>query len=183
MYLWYSCASDKRGCYSVPFISAYLWAMKVQLWFIGKTREKYLREGEAVYLKRLKHYLPIAVDVLPDIRQAGKLSEGQLKIKEGELILSRLKPDDGLILLDEAGQQLTSVAMSKWLDKQLQMPYRRLILVVGGAFGFSEAIYLRSNAKLSLSKLTFSHQMVRLFLLEQIYRSMTILRGEKYHNV
>jgi len=156
--------------------------MKVHVYFIGKTTESYLREGEAIYAKRLKHYLPITFEVLPDIKGAGKMSPDKLKEKEGELVLSRLKNDDGLILLDEGGKQYGSVDFAYWLDKQLQRPYRRLIFLVGGAFGFPPAIYERANGKLSLSKMTFSHQMIRLFISEQLYRAMTILRGEKYHN-
>ncbi len=156
--------------------------MKVHVYYIGKTSESYLREGEAIYVKRLKHYLPITFEVLPDIKGAGKMSREQLKEKEGELVLSRLKNDDGLILLDEGGKQYPSVDFAAWLDRQLQQPYRRLIFLVGGAFGFPPAIYARANGKLSLSKMTFSHQMIRLFFSEQLYRAMTILRGEKYHN-
>ncbi|PHI19943.1 23S rRNA (pseudouridine(1915)-N(3))-methyltransferase RlmH [Lewinellaceae bacterium SD302] len=156
--------------------------MKVAIWYIGKTNQAYLRTGEAIYEKRLKHYLPISVEVLPDIKNAGKMRPDQLKQKEGELVLGRLKNTDGLILLDEAGKTFGSVEMSRWLDKQLQQPYGRLVFLVGGAFGFDQTVYQRANAKLSLSKMTFSHQMIRLFFLEQLYRSMTILRGEKYHN-
>ena len=110
------------------------------------------------------------------------MSAEQLKDKEAELILSRLKPQDGLILLDERGLQMSSEALATWLDEQLQSPHKRLIFLVGGAFGFAESIYFRANGKLSLSKMTFSHQMVRLFCLEQLYRAMTILRHEPYHN-
>lgn len=156
--------------------------MKVHVYYTGKTNEAYLREGEAVYAKRLSHYLPITFEVLPDVKNAGKLRPDQLKDKEGELLLSRLKNDDGLILLDEGGKQFGSVAFSAWLDQQLQRPYKRLVFLVGGAFGFSPAVYARANGKLSLSKMTFSHQMIRLFFAEQLYRGMTILRGEKYHN-
>ncbi|OAV44878.1 23S rRNA (pseudouridine(1915)-N(3))-methyltransferase RlmH [Lewinella sp. 4G2] len=156
--------------------------MKVQVYYVGKTSEKYLREGEAIYQKRLRHYLPISFDILPDIRNAGKLSSEALKEKEGELILSKVNNEDGLILLDEGGKRFTSVKFSAWIDRQLQMPYRRLIFVVGGAFGFSDAVYQRANGKLSLSDMTFSHQMIRLFFAEQLYRGMSILRGEKYHN-
>ena len=160
----------------------YFCGMKVQVYYVGKTSEKYLREGEAVYQKRLKHYLPISFDVLPDIRNAGKLSSDELKVKEGDLILSKVNPEDGLILLDEAGEQFRSIKFARWLDRQLQAPYRRLIFVVGGAFGFSDGVYARANQKLSLSKMTFSHQMIRLFFAEQLYRGMSILRGERYHN-
>lgn len=156
--------------------------MKVHVYHIGKTSEAYLREGEAIYVNRLKHYLPLTFEVLPDVKNAGKLRPAQLKEKEGELLLSRLKNDDGLILLDEGGKQFSSVAFAQWLDQQLQRPYKRLVFIVGGAFGFSPAVYARANGKLSLSKMTFSHQMIRVFFAEQLYRGMTILRGEKYHN-
>lgn len=156
--------------------------MKVQIYFVGKTTEAYLRQGEAIYAGRLKHYLPIDVTVLPDVKKAGKLSPTQLKEREGELLLSRLNPDDGLILLDEGGRRFKSTAFAAWFDRKLQAPHRRLVFAVGGAFGFSPAVYARATAQLSLSDMTFSHQMVRLFFLEQLYRAMTILRGEKYHN-
>jgi 23S rRNA (pseudouridine1915-N3)-methyltransferase len=156
--------------------------VKVECWFIGKTADRYLQEGIDKYAKRLPHYLPFVQAVLPDIKNGGKLQPEQLKAKEAELVLNRLKPQDGLILLDERGKQYTSNELAYWLDGQLQAPYRRLIFLVGGAFGFDESIYQRANGKLSLSKMTFSHQMVRLFCLEQLYRAMTILRNEPYHN-
>ena len=156
--------------------------MKVHVYYIGKTSEAYLKEGEAIYAKRLKHYLPVTFEVLPDVKGGGKLSPDRLKEKEGEMVLLRLKNDDGLILLDEGGKAFGSVDFARWMDKQLQRPYRRLIFLVGGAYGFPPAIYERANGKLSLSKMTFSHQMIRLFFAEQLYRAMTILRGEKYHN-
>ncbi len=156
--------------------------MKVHVYFVGKTTEKYLRTGEEIYRKRLGHYLPISFDVLADIKQGGKLDPGKRKEKEGELILSRLNPDDRLILLDEGGASFSSKELATWLDRELQRPARKLVFVVGGAFGFSPAVYARANGKLSLSTLTFSHQMVRLFFTEQLYRAMTILRNEKYHN-
>lgn len=156
--------------------------MKVECWFIGKTADRYLQEGIDKYAKRLPHYLPFNQEILPDIKNAGKLKPEQLKEKEAELVMNRLKPQDGLILLDERGKQYTSEELAAWLDGQLQAPYRRLIFLVGGAFGFDESIYQRANGKLSLSKMTFSHQMVRLFCLEQLYRAMTILRNEPYHN-
>lgn len=156
--------------------------MKVELWSIGKTAFSYLEEGMAVYEKRLPHYLPFATAILPDIKNAGSLNPDQLKQKEGELVISRLKKEDLLVLLDERGKQLTSVEFSSFMEQKLQLGSRRLVFLVGGAFGFSEAIYQRADHKLSLSKMTFSHQMVRLFFLEQLYRAMTILRGESYHN-
>ncbi|MCF8247755.1 MAG: 23S rRNA (pseudouridine(1915)-N(3))-methyltransferase RlmH [Saprospiraceae bacterium] len=156
--------------------------MKVELWLIGKTAFPYLEEGMAVYEKRLAHYLPFATTILPDVKNAGSLSPDQLKQKEGELVISRLKKEDLLVLLDEKGKQLTSVEFSNFIEQKLQLGSRRLVFLVGGAWGFSETIYQRADQKLSLSKMTFSHQMVRLFFLEQLYRAMTILRGESYHN-
>lgn len=156
--------------------------MKVIFRMVGKTQFPYLEEGIGLYEKRLKRYLPIELEVLSDIKNAGKMEPEQLVQKEGELMLSRLKPDDGLILLDEKGKHLSSREFSVFLDQNLQMPYKNLIFQVGGAFGFSKEVYARANEKLSLSSLTFSHQMVRLFFLEQLYRAMTILKNEPYHN-
>lgn len=148
----------------------------------GKTQERYLEEGIRLYDKRIRHYLPFDWVVLPDVRLSGKPAPEQLMEKEGEQILKRLRPEDCLMLLDERGQSFTSVQFAQWLDRQFQMPCKRLIFLVGGAYGFSPAVYARANARISLSAMTFSHQMVRLFLLEQLYRAMTILRNEPYHN-
>ena len=136
----------------------------------------------ALYEKRLKHYLPFQWSVLPDIKGAGSLSAQQVKAKEGESILSKLKDDDLLILLDERGRALSSEGFATYLDKKLQQSQRRLIFLIGGAYGFSDALYERAKDQLSLSSMTFSHQMVRLFFMEQLYRAMTILRNEPYHN-
>ncbi len=156
--------------------------MKVELWAIGKTSERYLEEGIALYEKRLRHYLPFQWTVLPDIKGAGNLSGIQVKAKEGESILSRIKEDDWLVLLDERGRMLGSEDFALFLDKKLQQSRRRLIFLIGGAYGFSDSLYERADEKLSLSHMTFSHQMVRLFFMEQLYRAMTILRNEPYHN-
>ena len=156
--------------------------MKTELWVIGKTSEKYLSEGTEIYLKRLKYYLPFELTVLPDVRGGGKLPPAQLKEKEAEAVLAKLQQDDLLILLDERGRQFSSEAFALFLDQQLQRPFRRLVFLIGGAWGFADKLYERANDRLSLSEMTFSHQMVRLFLLEQLYRAMTILRNEPYHN-
>ncbi|MCB0633770.1 MAG: 23S rRNA (pseudouridine(1915)-N(3))-methyltransferase RlmH [Saprospiraceae bacterium] len=156
--------------------------MKVIFRVIGKTDEKYLNTGIEIYAKRLQHYLPFSMEILPDVRQAKHLNSDQLRQKEGDALLAQLRNDDLLILLDENGKSFNSIDFATYLDRQLQMPYRRLIFQVGGAFGFSDAVFQRANAKLALSKMTFSHQMVRLFFLEQLYRAMTILRNEPYHN-
>ncbi len=156
--------------------------MKVQLWVVGKTNESYLQQGEVIYEKRLQHYLPFQYIVLPEVKPPGKLSVEQRKLREGQTILARLETQDGLFLLDEKGLEVSSLVFSQWLDKQRQAPFKKLIFLVGGAYGFSPAVYERANGQLSLSKMTFSHQMVRLFFLEQLYRAMTILKGEPYHN-
>lgn len=156
--------------------------MKVEFWVVGKTNERYLKDGIDIYIKRLSHYLPFQMVVIPDVKTSKGMSPTQLKDKEGNSILQKLKSEDLLILLDEKGKSFGSVAFSRYLDQLLMRPSRRLIFLVGGAFGFSDAIYKRAQGKLSLSEMTFSHQMIRLFFAEQLYRAMTILRNEPYHN-
>ncbi len=155
--------------------------MRVEVWAIGKTTEAYLQTGISVYEKRLSHYLPFAWVSLPTPKS--KTSDPQqIKQQEGQIALERLRADDYLVLLDERGLMLSSPALAQWLEQRLHAPARRLIFLIGGAYGFSSDLYGRANAQLSLSRLTFSHQMARLFLLEQLYRAMTILRNEPYHN-
>lgn len=156
--------------------------MKIEFWVIGKTNEAYLEEGISIYLQRLRHYVPFEMITLPDVKNAGKLESDQLKAKEGEIVLNRLKKQDLLLLLDERGKSYTSETFAKFLEQKLQMPGKKLVFLVGGAYGFSDAVYTRADSKLSLSTMTFSHQMVRLFFVEQLYRAMTILRNEPYHN-
>ena len=156
--------------------------MKVEFWVIGKTSESYLNKGIDIYSKRLNHYLKFEMLVIPDVKNPKNLNSEQLKSKEGELILKKLKNEDYLILLDEKGKEFTSVQFSKKLEKFQISGKKRVVFLVGGAFGFSPEIYQRANEKFSLSQMTFSHQMIRLFFLEQLYRAMTILRGEPYHN-
>lgn len=156
--------------------------MKTQVWAIGKTNEPYLQQGCTLYEQRLKHYLPFQFYKLADVRQAGRLSAEQLKKKEAEAVFKQLKPDDQLVLLDEQGKHYTSEALARQMDKWQQLSKRRLIFLIGGAYGFDESLYQRADTKLALSSMTFSHQMIRLFLLEQLYRAMTILRNEPYHN-
>jgi 23S rRNA (pseudouridine1915-N3)-methyltransferase len=156
--------------------------MKVEFWVIGNTSFDYLKEGTAIYEKRLKHYLPFEYKVIPDIKQAKNLSSEQLKEKEGLVLLQKLNKGDYLILMDENGKEMSSVKFASYLENLLQQSYKKLIFVVGGAYGFSPAVYQRANAKLSLSKMTFSHQMIRVFALEQLYRAMSILRNQPYHH-
>ena len=155
--------------------------MRVELWAIGKTNESYLETGMAIYEKRLSHYLPFGSVIIPSPKL--KTTDGQImRQEESKLILAKLIPDDYLVLLDERGQQFTSMAFAKWMEHRLTDSRRRMVFLIGGAFGFSQEVYQRANAQISLSTLTFSHQMVRLFFLEQLYRGMTILKGENYHN-
>ena len=135
-----------------------------------------------LYEKRLVRYLSFQSVLVPDVKNGKKLPADQLKIKEGEIILKKLNPSDFLVLLDERGEQLSSVAFSKFMERKLQLGNRKLIFLIGGAYGFSTELYKRADQQLSLSKMTFSHQMIRLFFLEQLFRAMSILKGEPYHN-
>ncbi|MCG8410880.1 MAG: 23S rRNA (pseudouridine(1915)-N(3))-methyltransferase RlmH [Bacteroidales bacterium] len=156
--------------------------MKVKLIVIGKTDSKYIKEGNTEYLKRLKHYINAEIIVIQDLKNTKNLSEQQQKKKEGELILNHVKDNDFVVLLDENGGQYSSVEFSKFIEKQMISGVKNLIFVIGGPYGFSDEVYQKANKKISLSRLTFSHQMVRLIFLEQLYRSMTILKGEPYHH-
>ena len=155
--------------------------MKVELWMIGKTDFDYLKSGIVLYEKRLKHYVPFETIVIPDVKNA-PLSKNDLKTKEGELILNKIQKEDLLILLDENGKMMTSIEFSSFIEKKQVDGVKRIVFQIGGAFGFSDAVYQRANMLLSFSKMTFSHQMIRLFFVEQLYRAYTIIKGEKYHN-
>jgi 23S rRNA (pseudouridine1915-N3)-methyltransferase len=156
--------------------------MKLEFWVIGKTAFDYLDEGIALYEKRLRNYVPFLFTVFPDIKNAKNMPSELLKSKEGELILAKLSSDDFLMLLDERGKQYSSVEFSIWIEQKLGSSHKRVVFLVGGAYGFSPDVYARANAQCSLSRMTFSHQMIRLFFIEQVYRAMTILKGEPYHN-
>jgi len=165
----------------MPFLVDRL--MLVELIVVGKTNEPYLNTGIEEYVGRLKHYIPFKLNIIPDIKNAKSLSEDQLKVKEGQLILSSLDKSDVLVLLDENGKTFSSVDFSKYMQKHMLAGRKRLLFVIGGAYGFSDDVYQRANAKIALSKMTFSHQMVRLIFVEQLYRAMTILKGEPYHHL
>ena len=156
--------------------------MEIKLIVIGKTRNHYLFEGEKDYDKRLKHYCKFTELILIDVKNGSKLSKNELKIKEGKLILKKLNPYDFIALLDKNGESFSSLAFSQFLEEKKMNNIKTLVFIVGGAFGFSNEVYSRCNFKLSLSKMTFSHQMVRLIFKEQLYRAYTIIRGEKYHH-
>lgn len=156
--------------------------MKVRLLVVGKTPETSLKILEDKYTQRLVHYLHYERMDLPDVKNAGSLSSDQLKEKEGLLILSKVGREDFLALLDEKGDQFTSVSFSKWLELKFLSSNKRITFCVGGAYGFSKQVHQRADAKISLSRMTFSHQMVRTIFLEQLYRSCTLIKGEKYHH-
>ena len=156
--------------------------MNIKLIAVGKTDNPALQQLISTYEKRLSYYINFELQLLPDIKNSKSLSEEQQKIKEGELILSYVEPSHHLILLDERGKEYTSIAFADELQKKMNTGIKQLTFVIGGPYGFSQAVYQRSNSKLSLSKLTFSHQMIRLFFLEQLYRAFTILRNEPYHH-
>lgn len=156
--------------------------MTIKLLAIGKTDSKALQQLISEYENRLTHYVKFELEVLPDIKKAKNLSETQQKEKEGELILKKLGPTDVLVLLDENGKQFDSIAFSDYLQKKMNAGLKQVVFAIGGPYGFSPAIYEKAQGKLSLSKMTFSHQMVRLFVVEQLYRAFTILRNEPYHH-
>ena len=156
--------------------------MKIVLITIGKTNEKYLIEGISNYQKRLKHYITFEMTEIVNIKNTKNLSELELMKKEGELILKQIQSSDYLVLLDDKGKDFTSPKFAQKLQQWMLSGKKRLVFVVGGAYGFSEEVYQRGNEKISLSKMTFSHQMVRLFFVEQIYRGYTILNNEPYHH-
>jgi 23S rRNA (pseudouridine1915-N3)-methyltransferase len=156
--------------------------MKITLLAIGKTDDKKLIELTEVYIKRLSHYVSFTFEIIPDIKKAKNLSEAQQKQLEGEEILKRTQTADALILLDEKGKTYSSEKVSLYLQKLMNSGLKNLIFVIGGPYGFSDEMYSRANGKVSLSAMTFSHQMVRLFFIEQIYRGFTILRNEPYHH-
>lgn len=156
--------------------------MNIKLIAVGKTDNPALQQLISTYEKRLSYYINFELQLLSDIKNSKSLSEEQQKIKEGELILSYVEPSHHLILLDERGKEYTSIAFADELQKKMNTGIKQLTFVIGGPYGFSQAVYQRANSKLSLSKLTFSHQMIRLFFMEQLYRAFTILRNEPYHH-
>jgi 23S rRNA (pseudouridine1915-N3)-methyltransferase len=155
--------------------------MKVTLLVVGKTTDVHIETLIQEYQKRLAHYIPFALQVIPELKNTKALTAEQQKQAEGELILRATTPATDLILLDEHGKEFRSIEFADYIQKRMSSG-RDVVFVVGGPYGFSEAVYQRANGKISLSKMTFSHQMVRLFFVEQLYRAMTILRGEPYHH-
>jgi 23S rRNA (pseudouridine1915-N3)-methyltransferase len=156
--------------------------MKITLLTVGKTDKDWVRQGMEIYVSRLKHYIPFAVVEIPELKNVSALTKDQIKTREGELILKNIKPTDDLILLDERGKEYTSVELAKVIQDKISYVGKDMVYVIGGAYGFSDAVYQRANSKISLSRMTFSHQMVRAIFVEQIYRAFTIMKGEPYHH-
>lgn len=155
--------------------------MKISLVTIGRTDVDWVKEGMWLYVSRLGHYCTFTLDEIPELKNVSSLSKEQIKVKEGQLLMKRIRPSDCLVLLDERGRQQTSLEWASWIQNKLSSG-RDLVFVIGGAYGFSREVYDRADGLVSLSKMTFSHQMVRAIFLEQLYRAFTILRGEPYHH-
>ena len=155
--------------------------MKTTLILVGKTTDKHFQAGIDDYISRIAHYMPFETLTIPELKNTKNLTEEQQKTAEGELILKQLQPSDTVVLLDEHGREMRSVEFARWLE-QKRNTARRLVFIIGGPYGFSQAVYSRANEQVSLSKMTFSHQMIRLVFTEQIYRACTIIKGEPYHH-
>ena len=156
--------------------------MEIKLLTVGKTDVKWVKEGLDLYGARLSHYVPFTVSEIPELKKVGALSQAQIKEKEGELILKQVGPQDILVLLDEHGHEYRSMEFADHLQKLMARGAKTLVFVIGGAYGFSDAVYNCSHERISLSRMTFSHQMVRTIFAEQLYRAFTILKGEPYHH-
>lgn len=156
--------------------------MKIQLIVVGKTSTPYIKEGIDTFLTRVNRYIQMEIEVIPDVKTTRGLTEEEQKRREGELILKSVQPGDHVVLLDERGTVLTSMKFADELRRRMASGIKRLVYIIGGPYGFSPDVYSRANSKLSLSSMTFTHEMVRLFFTEQVYRAMTILRGEPYHH-
>lgn len=155
--------------------------MKTELILVGRTVNKHFVAGIEDYAERITHYMPFGITTIPELKNTKNLTEEQQKQAEGELILKQITPSDTVVLLDEHGREYRSIELASWLE-QKRNTTRRLVFVIGGPYGFSSAVYARANEKISLSKMTFSHQMVRLIFTEQLYRACTIIKGEPYHH-
>jgi len=156
--------------------------LKIQLTVVGKTNQSFVQQGLDEYCNRLSHYFPFEMKVVPDIKNAKHLTTEQLKAKEGELILQTFQPGDFIVLSDERGKEFTSVTFAEYIEKKAHTGAKRLVFVIGGAYGFSPAVYEAAHEKIALSKMTFPHQLIRLIFIEQLYRAMTILHHEPYHH-
>ena len=156
--------------------------MKISFLTVGKTTFPFVKEGVDIFIKRIKHYTTFEYIEIPELKNTSSLSKEQIKEKEGDLILKHLRNTDKVILMDERGRSFTSIEWSKEIGREIISGTKSLVFIVGGAYGFSQSVYDRADGKLSLSSMTFSHQIIRLFFIEQLYRAFTIIKGEPYHN-
>lgn len=156
--------------------------MKIALLTVGKTDRDWVKQGLDIYMARLKHYITFSVNEIPELKNVSALSKEQIKAKEGDLILKNIRPTDEVVLLDEHGKEYSSLEFASLLQNKINYESKDIVFVIGGAYGFSEPVYKRANSKISLSRMTFSHQMVRAIFAEQIYRAFTIMKGEPYHH-
>ena len=156
--------------------------MKITLLTVGKTDRDWVKQGLDIYVSRLKHYIPFNIVEIPELKNVSALTKDQIKTREGELILKNIRPTDDVILMDERGREYTSVELAKVIQEKISYAGKDMVFVIGGAYGFSQDVYSRANSKISLSKMTFSHQMVRAIFAEQLYRAFTIMKGEPYHH-
>ena len=156
--------------------------MKITLLTVGKTDRDWVKQGLDIYVSRLKHYIPLSIVEIPELKNVSSLSKDQIKTREGELILKSICPTDDVILMDEHGREYSSVEFAKVLQEKISYIGKDMVFVIGGAYGFSQEVYSRANSKISLSRMTFSHQMVRAIFAEQLYRAFTIMKGEPYHH-
>lgn len=156
--------------------------MKITLLTVGRTDIRWVKDGLDAYSSRLSHYVPFEIKEIPELKNVSALSQAQIKEKEGELLLKAFRPQDEVILMDEHGREYRSVEFARMIEEKMSRGGRDLVFVIGGAYGFSPAVYARANGKISLSQMTFSHQMVRTIFVEQLYRAFTIIKGEPYHH-
>ena len=156
--------------------------MKITLLTVGKTDRDWVRQGLDIYVSRLRHYIPFSMVEIPELKNVSSLSKDQIKTREGELVLKNIKPTDDVILLDEHGKEYTSVELAKVIQEKISYTGKDMVFIIGGAYGFSQEVYARANSKISISRMTFSHQMVRAIFAEQLYRAFTIMKGEPYHH-
>lgn len=156
--------------------------MKITLLTVGKTDKDWVKNGMDIYVSRLRHYIPFVMTEIPELKNVSSLSKEQIKAREGEIILKNVRPTDDLILMDERGKEYSSTEFAKILQDKISYIGKDIVFVIGGAYGFSEDVYRRANSKISLSRMTFSHQMVRAIFAEQLYRAFTIMKGEPYHH-
>lgn len=156
--------------------------MKITLLTVGKTDRDWVKQGLDIYVSRLSHYIPFSITEIPELKKVAALTKEQIKNKEGELILKNIRLADDVILLDERGKEFSSMEFAKILQDKISYVGKDIVFVIGGAYGFSEDVYRRADSKISLSRMTFSHQMVRAIFTEQLYRAFTIMKGEPYHH-